>query len=386
MARNNDPQQENQVAVIQPLRMQMPTHIGEQCGVDQDGWRALTDAIFPTAKTVGAVVMALAYCRQRKLDIFARVVHIVPMRVGDRDVESVWPGIALQRIQAQRQEDFAGWDDCEFGPDKTVKFADKKAVWENGRRSGYEDVSIEVTFPEWARFTFYKMRHGEKMAMPGPKVWFLETFAAISAYCNVPNAKWARSPRQMIEKCAEAAALRRGWPDVFGNEYAAEEMEGRTMTLDPSQYTVVSTVDGGEMLNETAKAEPTRADFTQGDRGADDGRVHLRDDQVDASDDQVTGDPADDVGDGPTLAEQAAAAAAERAKNRVVAEKPTGFDDWQTWEDATISLLKCANSLKKLDEVTLAAKANFEVAPADARERVREVDGMRRIDFQEASK
>jgi len=38
---------------------------------------------------------------------------------------------------------------------------------------------------------------------------------------------WAKRPRGQLEKCAEAAALRRAFPEEIGNEYAAEEVEGQ---------------------------------------------------------------------------------------------------------------------------------------------------------------
>jgi len=38
------------------------------------------------------------------------------------------------------------------------------------------------------------------------------------------DGNWARMPRVMLQKCAEAQALRAGWPDAFGGLYAEEEM------------------------------------------------------------------------------------------------------------------------------------------------------------------
>lgn len=39
------------------------------------------------------------------------------------------------------------------------------------------------------------------------------------------SGNWARMPIVMITKCAEAQALRAGWPDVFGGIYSEEEMD-----------------------------------------------------------------------------------------------------------------------------------------------------------------
>lgn len=40
------------------------------------------------------------------------------------------------------------------------------------------------------------------------------------------RSQWPQMPRVMIQKCAEAAALRAGWPDAFAGLYVAEELEG----------------------------------------------------------------------------------------------------------------------------------------------------------------
>ena len=44
-----------------------------------------------------------------------------------------------------------------------------------------------------------------------------------------PNSMWKRRPFGQIDKCAEAAALRAAFPEEVGNEYSAEEMDGRTL-------------------------------------------------------------------------------------------------------------------------------------------------------------
>jgi hypothetical protein len=55
-----------------PARLPHP----ENALVDAAQWRVLTDAIWPAAKTAESVMLALEYCRARKLDPFKRPVHI----------------------------------------------------------------------------------------------------------------------------------------------------------------------------------------------------------------------------------------------------------------------------------------------------------------------
>lgn len=47
---------------------------------------------------------------------------------------------------------------------------------------------------------------------------------------------WTRMPRVMIEKCAEAKALRRGWPDDFSGTYVEGELDlPATLDLTPTE-------------------------------------------------------------------------------------------------------------------------------------------------------
>lgn len=47
--------------------------------------------------------------------------------------------------------------------------------------------------------------------------------------------QWPKMPRVMIQKCAEAAALRAGWPDAFAGLYVAEELHHGDDDLPASQ-------------------------------------------------------------------------------------------------------------------------------------------------------
>lgn len=68
--------------------------------------------------------------------------------------------------------------------------------------------------------------------------------------------QWRKMPRVMLEKCAEAKALRRAWPDDFSGVYVEEEMD-RSALLDatPSELADEAAVEqrlarigGGNML------------------------------------------------------------------------------------------------------------------------------------------
>lgn len=214
----------NAIVTIQPSRMPIPAAVAKEFEVGPTEWRVLVDQIFPAAKSVEAVMMALSYCRKRNLDIFKKPVHIVPMwsTAKGQMVETVWPGIAEIRTTASRTGEYAGIDAVEFGP-----MIERTFTGTVGRGQREETVTKKVRFPEWASVVVYRIVGGEKCAYHA-KVFWEETFATVGK-SEVPNDMWAKRPRGQLDKCVEAAALRKAFPEELGNTYAAEEMEGRTI-------------------------------------------------------------------------------------------------------------------------------------------------------------
>jgi len=216
------------VAVFAAPRLPFHDAIKQRFGIDRGTWKVLVEAIFPAAKSPDSIVMALAYCKARNLDIMKRPVHIVPMWSSATGgmVESVWPGIAELRTTAFRTGNYAGCDEAEFGQIVTQSFAGKVKA-----KDGWKDKTVEVRFPEWCRITIYRELNGRVCKFVGPKVKWIESYATIGN-SSVPNEMWAERPEGQLEKCAEAAALRRAFPEEIGNELTAEEMHGRTIEAD----------------------------------------------------------------------------------------------------------------------------------------------------------
>lgn len=224
------------VATLQPSRMPIAPALAKEFGISSADWRVLLDQVFPGAKTPEAIAMALSYCRSRKLDIFKRPVHIVPMysSVLKKMVETVWPGIAEVRTTASRTGEYAGIDDVVFGPMVEKEFEGEKEVWENGRSTGrFETMRETIRFPEWASVTVYRIVGGSPRAFTA-KVYWEEAYAS-NGKTGMPNAMWTKRPRGQLDKCVEAAALRKAFPEEVGNELTAEEMEGRTIDHAPLQ-------------------------------------------------------------------------------------------------------------------------------------------------------
>ncbi|HHK8865948.1 TPA: phage recombination protein Bet [Escherichia coli] len=183
-------------------------------GIDEVTWSALKNSIYPGAKDE-SVMMAVDYCRARQLDPLLKPVHLVPMSVKDsksgknewRDV--VMPGIGLYRIQADRSGDYAGAREPEFGPDVTQTL-----------------TGVEVTFPQWCKYTVFKrMPSGEIVEFSAKEYW-IENYATGGRDTSAPNAMWKKRPYAQLAKCAEAQALRKAWPEI-GQQATAEEMEGK---------------------------------------------------------------------------------------------------------------------------------------------------------------
>ena len=268
------------VVVFQQPRLPYHDAIKERFGVDRSGWKALVEAIYPSAKTSDAVVMALSYCRARGLDPFKRPVHIVPMWDSKSGgyVETVWPGIAELRTTAFRTKQYAGCDQAEFGPTIKKEFSGRVKV-----KGNWEDKTVTVEFPEWCRMTVYRELGGRVCKFVGPKVKWLESYATIGN-SDLPNDMWQTRPEGQLEKCAEAAALRKAFPEELGNDLTAEEMAGRSLHDDRvSAERVVSNGDGPpapsavktiEHQPQAAMADisPRQTDLEMVEAGRDDGQ------------------------------------------------------------------------------------------------------------------
>lgn len=213
----------NTIAVFSAPRLPYHPVMEERFGVSRGAWKALVEAVYPNAKSVDSIAMALAYCQARKLDPFKRPVHIVPIydSATKSYVDTVWPGISELRTTALRTKQYAGCDEVEFGPAIEEHF-----VWTDKYKG---EQSATVVYPEWARMTVFRLVNGVKTAVVGPKAFWKETYATIGYGGSAPNDMWRKRPYGQIEKCAEAGALRRAFPEEIGDEPTAEEMEGSTV-------------------------------------------------------------------------------------------------------------------------------------------------------------
>ena len=255
-----------QQAASEQFATNYPTVV--QRGIDESTWGALCNTIYPGANP-DSIIMAVDYCKARKLDIMLKPVHLVPMQVTDaRTKEKVWrdvpmPGIGMYRIQADRSGNYAGADEPEFGPTITQEFPDP---YNAGK-------TIRVSYPEWCKYTVYKFVNGQRVAYIAKEYW-IENYATQSSKTEYPNAMWKKRPYAQLAKCTEAQALRKGWPEI-GSEPTAEEMEGKTFITEerditpqpariPAQSTVAdrmkAAIDTEAVVNVPVELSPEKKD------------------------------------------------------------------------------------------------------------------------------
>ncbi len=216
--------------LVVPDDIKLPV-VAQQRGIAPHQWNALKKTVWPGASD-DMILTAIDYCKARGLNPIKKPIHIVKAWNSEtkRMEEAIWEGIASHRIEATRTGEYAGQDLAEFGPDKDLKFDDRT-----------------YSYPEWCRVTIYKMVQRQRVPFVGPTLHYLEIYARKRN--DHPNKKWSRSPRYMLEKCAEAAALRRAFPEELGGIVTAEEMEDQEMGP-----------DGARDIT-PAKARPTKSDY-----------------------------------------------------------------------------------------------------------------------------
>jgi phage recombination protein Bet len=229
---------------------------------DPEFWQILCEVIFPHVRNQRSITLAVAYCKQRRLDILKRPVNIVPMWSSElrREVDTIWPSINETQITAARSNEWAGLDAPEYGEMITKTFEgtrkDKDGSW--------IDAKITVTFPESAAVTVYRLKQGERYPFTERVLW-LEAYGR-SGGSQLPNATWVKRPVMQLTKVAKAAALRAAFPEEDSSP-TDEEMRGGMIDDDmpdqetaPPQRPTITTVPKAaapkDAIDEVTTVEP----------------------------------------------------------------------------------------------------------------------------------
>lgn len=203
-------------AVVDIKEPQLPAPVARR-GITEAQWRTLANNLYPGADSM-SVLMVWDYCIARKLDPLKKPCHIVPMEVKDsksgnyfwRDV--VMPGIYEYRTTAHRTGLYMGHTEPAWGP----------IIEHLGHR-----------VPEYCKITVYRWNQEAKEKTEYPVQIFFSEICSTKKDKRTQeinlNARWSRSPRQMLAKCTEAAALREAFPEDLGGTHTVEEMEGKVL-------------------------------------------------------------------------------------------------------------------------------------------------------------
>lgn len=205
-------------------------------GISEEAWRTLNHSLFPGANP-HSILMVIDYCKARGLDPLKKPCHIVEMDVKNartgqyekRDV--VMPGIYEYRITAHRTCLYLGHTKPVYG--KTIKIAGVEA-------------------PESCSITIFRWNRELEVKSEFPvEILFSEVVA--TKRDGTANQRWSKAPTQMLTKCTEAAGLREAFPEEFGGEPTAEEMEGRVVDAESVQE---QPIQPGQRRSEQAGLPP----------------------------------------------------------------------------------------------------------------------------------
>jgi phage recombination protein Bet len=224
----------------------MPFEANQVYGLSEQSWKVLTEVTFPTAKTPEAIMMALDYCKARKLDIFKKPVHVVPMWSAalGRSVETVWPSIMEIQTTASRTGLWAGMDRPVWGPDLTQSFTGRF----KDDNDSWQENTLTITFPEWVAVTVYRLVGGRHCAFTEEVYWLEAYSTAGGKNSQLPTAMWLKRPKGQLGKCGKAASLRAAFPEECG--YAAEEMADKTLDEINDDTVINGTTSRNDALNQ----------------------------------------------------------------------------------------------------------------------------------------
>ena len=213
-------------------------------GIDEPTWLTLKGSLYPGAADE-SIIMVIDYCKSRGLDPMMKPVHIVPMSVKGLDGQYsmrdvIMPGINTYRVMASRSGDLAGTATPIFGPQITSKLG-----------------NANFTYPEYCEVTVSKII-GKNIVDFTAREYFVENYASKSRNDAKPNSMWTKRPRGQLAKCAEAQALRKGWPEI-GQQPTYEEMAGKSIERDITPVMTEKT----SLITEAAKTPDRQTIFDE---------------------------------------------------------------------------------------------------------------------------
>ena len=203
----------------------MPPALAEH--VSPEGWATFCNILYPDVKDPIAIEMAISYSRANELDPIRKPVEIVPYAGKYKLFLSINGLRALAR-----RGGYCGSKEPIFGDEKEFKIG-----------------GTTIKAPEFCQYIVLDGKSGKPQEFYGSRVYYEEFVQTTKD--GAPNSNWKKKPRMMLQKCAEAAALRAAFPEV-GAHYDQEEISGYDVPADEDE--------GTEQIQEVETLEATIID------------------------------------------------------------------------------------------------------------------------------
>lgn len=219
---------------------------------EADALAVLESSLYPGAQ-LHSIKAVLSWCKANGMDPMTKPVHIVPMSVkkaGTKDYEwrdVIMPGIETYRTKAARTQAYAGIAAINYGDTRKFKIDE-----------------FELEYPEWCEVVVMRIVGGKPFPFTSGRVRWMECYATAGKDTTKPNAMWKKRAFGQLEKCAEAMALRRAFPEAIGAELTMEELAGKTLGEDAIEGTATrveveqpkSKTNGQPAASESAAPKP----------------------------------------------------------------------------------------------------------------------------------
>lgn len=136
-----------------------------------------------------------------------------------------------------------------YTPITSIDFMRSRAQ-ETGEYAGSDDAIFRGT-PKSDDFeasvTVYRLVQGQRCAFSATARW--------SEYYSDTSPMWKKMPHTMLAKCAEALALRKGFPQQLAGLYSAEELDQSNAETPPLTNSAVRETEEVLMLNDQQHEE-----------------------------------------------------------------------------------------------------------------------------------
>lgn len=184
-------------------------------------------------------------CKRTGLDPFARQIHMIGRNTKNQKTQNwetkftIQTGIDGYRVIARRAAGREGYS-----------YEDSQWCGADGQ---WRDVWLEDTAPVAARVVV--VREGRRFPAVARYKAYVQTKRDGS-----PNSIWAQRDAEQLEKCAEALALRKAFPQDLSGIYVDDEMRQADEREQRAEAPAAPAVNAATFMGDAAPADPPPAD------------------------------------------------------------------------------------------------------------------------------